>query len=164
MPSQVLQELTDQGFIKVRVFGPNDAAQRIAALLKLSAPETNHESINKQRLQAVGPAEWVVCCLRADVPKLTKMLTECLDGLIHLVLDISPGRCAYLLEGDAAQTLRGLSPVDLSEDKFAVGRITRTILGDLSVLISRPAEATFQLVVERSRMESLRALFAHGQS
>lgn len=75
------------------------------------------------------------------------------DGLAdHAALtDQTDGWAALSLTGPAAvDALARLIPLDLRETAFPVGRVTRAALGHMSMILSRIAADSFQIMVFRS--------------
>jgi sarcosine oxidase subunit gamma len=69
--------------------------------------------------------------------------------------DQSGGWAACALEGDgAAEVLARLLPIDLRDDRFAVGHAARSLLGHMSCVLMRTGPARYEVLVFRSMAAS----------
>ncbi|WP_420145120.1 hypothetical protein [Sphingobium sp.] len=151
----------DAGFIKIRLLNAQ-AIGAVADAIGLPSPPPLRESRNGPvALATIGPAEWLLSCPLLALPDMIATIGRALEGEVALVLDVSPGRVACLMQGDAAERLCALSPVDLSDRAFPVAAVARTIVEDISTMIVR-LENGFRAVVDQSRAARFLAVVTRG--
>jgi sarcosine oxidase subunit gamma len=81
----------------------------------------------------MSPDELLIFVPRAEVAAAIARLSQELEGLHHLVTDVSDMRVCVRIDGPAArEVLAKLSPVDLHPDAFGPGTFRRSRLGQLA--------------------------------
>jgi sarcosine oxidase subunit gamma len=127
----------------MQVIGPADGAASVA--------EAAQQARLSQRPN--GPGQWF---LVSDVP-LTRAVIDALGGNLgegFVIVDQSHGRIRIAVEGAAVEdVLAKGTGVDLAA--FAVGHATNTLVGHISVHLSRLSATRFELMSLRGFAESL---------
>jgi sarcosine oxidase subunit gamma len=109
-------------------------------------PNTTAEVDGKTVLW-LGPDEWLVLgAIEADFPAA------------GAAVDVSAARTAFELAGDdAPEVLAQGCSVDLDPAVFTPGRCAQTLLARAQVILHRPDETTFRILVRPSFADYLRA-------
>jgi sarcosine oxidase subunit gamma len=99
-----------------------------------------------------GPDEWLVLTEADAVDQLAAALREALAGIHHAVMVVSDRMTGIgVSSGRARDVLNTGCPLDLHPSAFPSGAVTRMLLGKVTVVLRRPAEAeAFELWVNGS--------------
>ena len=130
-------------------------AARLEPLTGLVPPTTPDTVVSRTtgRILWLGPDEWL---LEPD-PKnglSAEQLAQAVPGRGVALCDVSDGLVAIQLQGPrAAETLAAGAPLDLRARP--VGSCAQTRLAQASVILTREAENTWQLLVRRSMADYL---------
>lgn len=109
----------------------------------------------------LGPDEWIVIADPAQKPKLDKALAKVSKDFTCSVTDISHRNVGFGITGaDAAKLINVGCPLDLSLEKFPVGKAVRTLFESASILLIRTDEQSFHMECWRSFGPYLRDFFA----
>jgi sarcosine oxidase subunit gamma len=140
----------DLAVAKIQITGADDAPQRLAAALGLAAPAPNHFTGNGDiALSAVAPGEWLLTGTSDGVAAALNSAEVAFPNEPILALDLTHGRIALQLEGQAGQDwLAAFTPLDL---RYPVGTAVRTRFGDIGVFIARTSDTpAFLLIADQS--------------
>ncbi|MBK8631520.1 MAG: sarcosine oxidase gamma subunit [Sphingomonadales bacterium] len=119
--------------------------QALETHLGLSLPRKIGETLGD--IACLGPDEWLWRAVDVE-PKETGA------GLPLSVVDVSERSVGIILEGHAARAMLNAGcPLDL--ERFAVGRMTRTIYEGVEIILSRESETRWSVDVWRSFAEHL---------
>ena len=115
-------------------------AQALEDLLGLAVPRQIGASLGD--IACLGPDEWLLCA-----PAGTVLASG--SGLPVAITDVSERAVRLLVEGPrAADVLMAGCPLDL--DRFAVGRVTRTVFETVEIVVWRLRDDLFAVEVWRS--------------
>ncbi|MAY69866.1 MAG: sarcosine oxidase subunit gamma [Halomonas sp.] len=129
--------------------------EAVRAVLGLSLPARPLELSQGERasLQWLSPDEWLAVLPQGDAFRVETALRSALGDASVAFSDVSAGQTVIELAGDD-QALRELlmkSVVyDVHPRHFAVGKGVTTVLAKTSVILRRPDERRWELVVRRS--------------
>jgi sarcosine oxidase subunit gamma len=99
----------------------------------------------------LGPDEQLLLAPLAESAALEQALRTALSALPHALVDVSHRHVQLQLQGAAsAWCLNVGCPLDLDLASFPAGMCTRTVLEKAQVVLWRPAEWTFRVLVARS--------------
>jgi sarcosine oxidase subunit gamma len=99
----------------------------------------------------MAPDEVMVLAPSGQAATVRDALTQSLEGVHHLALDVSGARLALAVEGERArEVLAKLTPADLRRERFQPGVIRRTRLAQVPAAIWPTSADRFELLVFRS--------------
>ncbi|QTF92979.1 sarcosine oxidase subunit gamma family protein [Halomonas sp. BM-2019] len=102
-------------------------------------------------IQWLSPDEWLVIVPGGEEFELENRLRQALGGAHFAISNVSGGQTLLELEGEAARELLMKSVVyDVHPSHFPVGRGVTTVFAKATVILRRPAESRWELVVRRS--------------
>lgn len=130
-------------------------ATRIEPLTGLAPPTTPDTLVASTtgRMLWLGPDEWLLEPDPKNGPS-AEPLVEALSGPGIALCDVSDGLVAIRLQGPrAAEALTAGTPLDLTARP--VGGCAQTRLAQASIILTREAEDTWQLLVRRSMADYL---------
>jgi len=130
-----------------------DAFRRVARdVIDIEAPPLGSAATKSDvTVAALAPSTYVVSGLHEEMAWLVQ---EALSASDAAVTDWSHGRTLLSLQGEAAaHVLQKCVAIDLAA--FPPGRAAATMIHHIDVLILRPAETEFRLLVLRSLAEAL---------
>jgi sarcosine oxidase subunit gamma len=134
---------------RISLRAPEASVAALSRALGVSLPKAPKSSASKAGRTALwlGPDEWLVIDEAGGDP-----LADCagVKGL-HAAVGISHRNVAIAVSGpQAADTINGGCPQDLSLTAFPVGAATRTVLGKVEIVLLRTAEDAFRVECWRS--------------
>ena len=123
--------------------------------------KVNTSSIKKGRIcLCLGPDEWVVIADKKLKPKLDKSLTKANKDFVCSVTDISHRNVGFEISGpESARLINVGCPLDFSLQTFPIGKVTRTVFENVSIMLLRTGEDSFHLECWRSFGPYLRDYF-----
>jgi sarcosine oxidase, subunit gamma len=153
------------GTVKLRVYDAASAGPRLAAAFQTTPPAPNTESrIGPLGLAAIGPGEWLLTGPREATAAWIEAIETAFAGETFLVVELTAGRTVLEVSGPTATRLMGLCPADLGPDRFPPGRVARTLVGDIAVMVVRLDEARLRVVLDQTLSGPLLNLLRHGAS
>lgn len=142
--------------VNLRV-GPGEAQ---ALELVLSLPTTPNTVVSRDDLAVLwlGPDEFLVVGPDGAGPELMTQLRARGGGRRASAIDVSADRACVELRGAGAREIleRGC-PLDLHPRAFPPGRCAQTVLAKAQVILWRPAEQVYRLLVRSSYAHYLAA-------
>ena len=133
LPPPVLLNL--RGDAGAQAFG-----SAVAGVLGLAPPvEPNTAATSGETsLLWLGPDEWLVTATNESAEGLAERLEAALEGLYHLLVDVSAGRVVLELEGpEARAVLAQAISLDLRPRSFGPGRCAQTGLARVPVVLQQ---------------------------
>lgn len=105
----------------------------------------------KRSIQWVSPDEWLVIVPGGEEFELENRLRAALGDAHFAISNVSGGQTLVELEGEAAREVLMKSVVyDVHPSHFPVGKGVTTIFAKTTVVLRRPSEERWELVVRRS--------------
>lgn len=149
--------LQDQGLLLIQG-DPRDAllGKVIQEELGLRLPEPLEATAQGPRaLLWTTPREWLLIASRSESSSIRGSLAAQLASTLAAVTDISDALACFEVEGtDASDTLMTGCTLDLRLEAFFPGRVMRTVMTGVPVILWRPAESSgFRCFVDRSWAE-----------
>jgi len=127
-PAISLRPLEAASRLSVRVRNPTDS--------RLDMPINRCVTLEGMTIARLGPDEWLV--LGSEGHALEAHWSAALAGQVHSLVDISHRQVAIEVAGlRARDVLNGGCPLDLSDEAFAAGAATRTLLGKAEIVLIR---------------------------
>ena len=140
------------GHLTVRGSSANPAfVKGMEEVLGLTLPTTPLTSSSNEHssIHWVSPNEWLVLLEKGNEAEVEAVLREALSGHFSVV-DVSGGQTLFQLSGDDALMVMKKSCGYDIEGGLPVGKTVTTHFSKASVMIHKPSEGTFLLVVRRS--------------
>ncbi len=111
----------------------------------------------------MGPDEWTLLAPEDDLQAVTAALEEKLSTEPHALVDISHRQDAIIVSGAKAVWLLNTGVfMDLSEEAFPVGTVTRTLFHKAPVMIWRTGPDTFAVEAWVSFMDYVAGLLVQS--
>jgi len=105
----------------------------------------------ERSIQWLSPDEWLVIVPGGEEFTLENRLREALAGAHFAISNVSGGQTLVELEGEAARELLMKSVIyDVHPSHFPVGKGVTTVFAKTTVILRRPSDARWELVVRRS--------------
>lgn len=109
------------------------------------------DEIGERSIQWLSPDEWLLIVPSGEEFLLEARLREALGDAHYAIVNVSGGQTLLELEGDKARELLMKStPYDVHPDAFPVGKGVTTIFAKSSLIVRRPTEERWELVLRRS--------------
>ncbi len=109
------------------------------------------DATGERSVQWLSPDEWLVIVPGGEEFALENRLRAVLGDAHFAIIDVSGGQTLIELEGEAARELLMKSVVyDVHPRHFPVGKGVTTVFAKATVILRRPSEARWELVVRRS--------------
>ncbi|ATJ81793.1 sarcosine oxidase subunit gamma [Halomonas beimenensis] len=110
-----------------------------------------HDADGRRSIQWISPDEWLVIVPGGEEFELENRLREALGGAHFAISNVGGGQTLLELEGEAARELLMKSVVyDVHPSHFPVGKGVTTVFAKTTVILRRPSEERWELVVRRS--------------
>ena len=104
-----------------------------------------------RKAYCLGPDEWMLEAVNEDPGELFHKLSASLASHPCSLVDVSHRSDAFEIRGTRSEyVLNHGCPLDLTEQQFAVGMCTRTLIGKSPVVLTRTGRDVFQIDVWRS--------------
>ncbi|MGM0914706.1 MAG: sarcosine oxidase subunit gamma [Pseudomonadota bacterium] len=111
---------------------------------------TGDES-DERSIQWLSPDEWLVIVPGGEEFSLEKRLREALGDAHYAIVNVSGGQTLIELEGEKARELLMKStPYDVHPEAFPVGKGVTTVFAKANLILRRPTETRWELVLRRS--------------
>ncbi|MEC8918226.1 MAG: sarcosine oxidase subunit gamma family protein [Pseudomonadota bacterium] len=105
----------------------------------------------ERSIQWLSPDEWLVIVPGGEEFTLEGKLREALGEAHYAIVDASGGQTLIELEGEMTRELLMKStPYDVHPDAFPVGKGVTTVFAKATVILRRPDEQRWELVLRRS--------------
>lgn len=105
----------------------------------------------KRSIQWLSPDEWLVIVPGGEEFTLEKRLREALGDAHYAIVNASGGQTLIELTGDKARELLMKStPYDVHPEAFPVGKGVTTVFAKANLILRRPTEERWELVLRRS--------------
>ena len=111
---------------------------------------TRDES-GERSIQWLSPDEWLLIVPGGEEFSLEGKLREALADAHYAIVNVSGGQTLIELEGEMARELLMKStPYDVHPDAFPVGKGVTTVFAKANLILRRPTEERWELVLRRS--------------
>lgn len=149
--------IRDQGLLLIQG-DPRDAllGRVIQEQLGLRLPQPLEASVQQPRaLLWTTPREWLLITARSESSSIRGALMAQLASALVAVTDISDALACFEVEGkEASDTLMTGCTLDLRPEAFVAGRVMRTALAGVPMILWRPGQDRgFRCFVDRSWAE-----------
>ena len=137
----------------------------IEDLLERSRPRTTGAvESGCAEMICVGPADWLVIAAEADATKWLDRFASAFDGRAFRASDVSDALARFEITGSDVRDLlaKGCS-LDLHSPLFPAGRSARTRFAGMPVIVRSIDTYRFELIVEQSYVDYLRAWLADAE-
>ncbi|TDR56835.1 heterotetrameric sarcosine oxidase gamma subunit [Halomonas ventosae] len=105
----------------------------------------------ERSIQWLSPDEWLVIVPGGEEFALEKRLREALGDAHYAIVNASGGQTLIELSGDKARELLMKStPYDVHPEAFPVGKGVTTVFAKANLILRRPTEERWELVLRRS--------------
>lgn len=109
------------------------------------------DASGERSVQWLSPDEWLVIVPGGEEFELEQQLRDALGDAHYAIVDVSGGQTLIELEGDKARELLMKStPYDVHPDAFPVGKGVTTVFAKANLILRRPSEHRWELVLRRS--------------
>ncbi|SFU96355.1 sarcosine oxidase subunit gamma [Halomonas korlensis] len=109
------------------------------------------DASGERSIQWLSPDEWLVIVPGGEEFALEGKLRKALGEAHYAIVDASGGQTLIELEGEMARELLMKStPYDVHPDAFPVGKGVTTVFAKATVILRRPDEQRWELVLRRS--------------
>ena len=152
-PGVTLRDKKLLGHLTLRGDGHDAAfAAGVSKALGMELPGALGLVINGERsLQWMGPDEWLLIVPTGEEFATEQRLREALAGLHIAVVNVSGGQSLLELSGpNVRDVLMKSTSYDVHPDNFPVGKAVGTVFAKSQLVIRRPGEETWELLVRRS--------------
>ncbi|MBB3142896.1 sarcosine oxidase subunit gamma [Halomonas organivorans] len=110
-----------------------------------------HDAEGQRSVQWISPDEWLVIVPGGEEFELENRLRAALGDAHFAISNVGGGQTLVELEGEAARELLMKSVIyDVHPSHFPVGKGVTTVFAKATVILRRPSEARWELVVRRS--------------
>lgn len=109
------------------------------------------DASGERSVQWLSPDEWLVIVPGGEEFELENRLRETLGDAHFAILNASGGQTLVELSGDKArEVLMKSVPYDVHPSNFPVGKAVSVVFAKSSVILRRPSEERYELVLRRS--------------
>jgi sarcosine oxidase, subunit gamma len=117
------------------------------------------EAAGDNALAWMSPDEVLVMMPHSDVPAALVKIANALQGVHHLVVDVSDARALFAVSGSyASEVIAKLAPVDMHPDHFGPGQFRRSRLGQVAAAFWMTPDRTIHVICFRSVTDYVSAL------
>lgn len=110
-----------------------------------------HDDSGERSIQWLSPDEWLVIVPGGEEFKLERALREALGDAHFSIINASGGQTVLTLSGaNAREVLMKSTSYDVHPNAFPVGKGVITVFAKATVVLRRPSETHWELVVRRS--------------
>lgn len=150
----VLRERISQGHLILRGTAAvlNGAAREVIGLALPNCPNgLTQDETGKYSIQWLSPDEWLLILPGGKEFAQEGKLREALGDQHYAIVNVTGGQTLIELEGDKTRELLMKStPYDVHPDAFPVGKGVTTTFAKSSLILRRPTEQRWELVLRRS--------------
>ncbi|MDX1465018.1 MAG: sarcosine oxidase subunit gamma family protein [Halomonas sp.] len=109
------------------------------------------DASGERSVQWLSPDEWLVIVPGGEEFELEQRLRDALGDAHYAIVDVSGGQTLVSLEGEKARELLMKSTnYDVHPSRFPVGKAVSVVFGKSSLILRRPSEERYELVLRRS--------------
>ncbi|RUR54298.1 sarcosine oxidase subunit gamma [Vreelandella populi] len=129
--------------------------EAVRATLGMSLPAKpnalEHDDSGERSIQWLSPDEWLVIVPGGEEFALERSLRQVLGDAHYSIVNASGGQTILTLSGDnAREVLMKSTSYDVHPNAFPVGKGVTTVFAKATVVLRRPSETHWELVVRRS--------------
>jgi sarcosine oxidase, subunit gamma len=130
----------------------DEAVRRVLGFGLPGRPNSLSQDEGGERsIQWLSPDEWLLIVPGGEEFALEGQLREALGDAHYAIVNVSGGQTLLEIEGDKARELLMKStPYDVHPDAFPVGKGVTTVFAKSNLILRRPTEIRWELVVRRS--------------
>ncbi|MFP4137827.1 MAG: sarcosine oxidase subunit gamma [Halomonas sp.] len=130
----------------------DEAVRQVLGFGLPARPNTLSQDDGGERsIQWLSPDEWLVIVPGGEEFELEKRLREALGDAHTAIVNVSGGQTLLELSGEKARELLMKStPYDVHPDAFPVGKGVTTVFAKANLILRRPTEERWELVLRRS--------------
>lgn len=130
----------------------DDAVRQVLDLPLPARPNSlSRDASGERSIQWLSPDEWLVIVPGGEEFALEGKLRKALGDAHYAIVNVSGGQTLLELSGEKARELLMKStPYDVHPDAFPVGKGVTTVFAKSSLILRRPDESRWELVVRRS--------------
>lgn len=111
----------------------------------------SQDASGERSIQWLSPDEWLLIVPGGEEFELEKRLRTALGDAHYAIVNASGGQTLIELEGECARELLMKStPYDVHPDAFPVGKGVTTVFAKANLILRRPTEERWELVLRRS--------------
>lgn len=152
-------KLADTGFLLLQSTAVSALQDALTSEVALRLPAPGETSVRGEyALLWLTPAEWLLECPASQTDSLQSAITRRVAPSLAVVTDMSDAlECFELSGARAAEVLMSGCSLDLDAGIFPAGRVARTALADVPVIIRKTGEPHgFRCLVDRSYARHIR--------
>ena len=152
--------MAPRGMITLR----GEPAALAGALGGLALPGTGQIiQMGDRALAWMSPDEFLLLLPHAEVAATLGQISQSLQGVHHLAVDVTDARALLSLTGPGArEVIAKLSPADLHPAQFGPGQMRRTRLGQVAAAFWMQADGAIMVICFRSVADYVAALLAQS--
>ena len=130
----------------------DEAVRQVLGFGLPGRPNTlTHDDGGERSIQWLSPDEWLLVVPGGEEFALEGKLREVLGNAHYAIVNVSGGQTLIELEGEKARELLMKSTsCDVHPDAFPVGRGVTAVFAKASLILRRPSEERWELVLRRS--------------
>lgn len=135
----------------LRIKRDDIAAFQKASGFKLPPKIGTSHLTKKYNILCLGPDEWMLIVPLEKSASILNTLDAVAEKFTYCHTDISHRNIGMIVKGPQAQQAINVGcPLDLSLNAFPIGKVTRTVFENASILVLRTGETEFQVECWRS--------------
>lgn len=109
------------------------------------------DASGERSVQWLSPDEWLVIVPGGEEFELEQRLRDALGDAHYAIVDVSGGQTLVSLEGEkACELLMKSTTYDVHPSRFPVGKAVSVVFAKSSLVLRRPSEERYELVLRRS--------------
>ncbi|GAB2783934.1 sarcosine oxidase subunit gamma family protein [Halomonas shantousis] len=130
----------------------DEAVREVLGIALPARPNTlTLDEGGERSIQWLAPDEWLVIVPGGEEFTLERRLREALGQAHFSIVNVSGGQSVLTLRGEnAREVLMRSTPYDVHPQAFPVGKGVTTVFAKASVVLRRPSETHWELVIRRS--------------
>ncbi|MBZ0332462.1 sarcosine oxidase subunit gamma family protein [Halomonas sp. ANAO-440] len=130
----------------------DEAVRQVLGFGLPGRPNTlSHDESGERSVQWLSPDEWLLIVPGGEEFALEGKLREALGDAHYAIVNVSGGQTLLELTGEKAlELLMKSTPYDVHPDAFPVGKGVTTVFAKSSLILRRPTEDRWELVLRRS--------------
>jgi sarcosine oxidase, subunit gamma len=130
----------------------DEAVRRVLGFGLPGRPNTLTQDDDGERsIQWLSPDEWLVIVPGGEEFALESKLREALGDAHYAIVNVSGGQTLIELEGEwPGSCLMKSTPYDVHPEAFPVGKGVTTVFAKANLILRRPSEQRWELVLRRS--------------
>ncbi|MAO49555.1 MAG: sarcosine oxidase subunit gamma family protein [Halomonas meridiana] len=130
----------------------DEAVREVLGIALPAKPNTVTQDASGERsIQWMSPDEWLVIVPSGEEINLESQLRKAMGQAHCSIVNVSGGQTVLTLEGEKARdVLMKSTPYDVHPQAFPVGKGVTTVFAKSSIVLRRPTEHRWELVVRRS--------------